>query len=49
MIKYLAISQLGAKTFHVVYKNHPSALSLGIRDRFIIQIDSRYRYKENFM
>ncbi len=25
----LAISHLGAKTFHVVYKNRPSALSLG--------------------
>ena len=25
----LAISQLGCKTFHVVYKNKPSALTLG--------------------
>ena len=25
----LAISQLGSKTFHVVYKNKPSALTLG--------------------
>ncbi|XP_023333990.1 gamma-1-syntrophin [Eurytemora carolleeae] len=33
----LAISQLGAKTFHVVYKNKPSALSLDWEEGFVLK------------
>lgn len=33
----LAISQLGAKTFHVVYKNRPSALSLDWEEGFVLK------------
>merc|ERR1719431_880906 len=33
----LAISQLGSKTFHVVYKNRPSALTLDWEDGFSLK------------